>query len=362
MSGRTHLITERFALSGGTLDREAGVLRGAVICGLKSENGRDYEWGGRLKGKHVAYEGAVTNCDHGTDDTVERRFGWWANVRAGADGKPTGDFHMLKSHPMYERVAEAAEKNPRLYGFSHVIEAETRRHGGREIVESIKRVVSIDLVATPATTKSLFESARTNAVQTTLRAVIESARPKLAEAQQKATRRLLLLAEDDAGLGAVMDAPIDEPPADVEGGDAVDDAFKQLMHAQLDKLLEDSHSLAEFLSNIRELYKTRAKITGSGSAAAADTADDDTAEESRKAGADAIREALALLDPEKALDVMVVANTPKADRQKVADRLKAVREQKTGEEPRSAGRGAAERKRVEEQQQKQAGAPFCWQD
>jgi hypothetical protein len=44
-------------------------------------------------------------------------------------------------------------------GFSHNVEARTSRRGDRVVVEVITRVQSVDLVADPATTRGLFESA-----------------------------------------------------------------------------------------------------------------------------------------------------------------------------------------------------------
>jgi hypothetical protein len=69
------------------------------------------------------------------------------------------DLHFLKSHPLAARVCEAAERMPEVLGFSQ--NATTIQvpdgHGG-VVHESIKRVRSVDLVADPATTQSIFES------------------------------------------------------------------------------------------------------------------------------------------------------------------------------------------------------------
>ncbi|MGO9597438.1 MAG: hypothetical protein ACLP7Q_05395, partial [Isosphaeraceae bacterium] len=54
--------------------------------------------------------------------------------------------------------AEHAAEN---VGFSHNVEARTSRRGDRVVVEAILRVQSVDLVADPATTRGLFESAAT---------------------------------------------------------------------------------------------------------------------------------------------------------------------------------------------------------
>jgi hypothetical protein len=161
---------------------------------------------------------------------------------------------------------------------------------GREIVEAIESVDSIDLVAEPATTKGLFEGK--TVTRTTLRAVIEKYRTRLKEARtQKAARRLLLLAEDDAETDEMMNTPVDAPDSGATDPDqAIDAAFKQAMHAQVDALLDESHTLAEFITKIRELYKSRAKLLGKSPDADSDSDTDSKAgaEESRRAWARAL--------------------------------------------------------------------------
>jgi len=153
-------------LSGCRVDRQAGIVFGVLVCGTESANGRKYPWGRGLKCDPRVYEGKPVNCDHGTQNTVERRFGWLANVRVGSDGRPRADLHILKSHPMAGRVMEAAERNPSLFGMSHVAMARTRSERGVEIVEAITSVESVDIVASPATTKGLYESVGTRPAPT----------------------------------------------------------------------------------------------------------------------------------------------------------------------------------------------------
>lgn len=350
-------LTERSLrpFAGSSVDRRAGTIANVVICGFESANGRDYP-APVFKRDFAKYEGRPVNADHAQSATVDRRLGWFSGVKVGEDGKPRGTLNLLKSHPLYERVMEAAERNPALFGFSHVAYCKTRTERGREVVEAIERVESIDLVADPATTKGLYEStARRTGVASTLRAVIEKFRGKLKEQrQQKAARKLLLASEDDAGMGAMMDAPVEDPADDADGGDAIDDAFSQLMHASLDKLLDDSHSLNDFISHIRTLYKTRAQVTGSGSTDAGagsgsgDDDDDDPPSEGKKPSlAGVLKECETAGFVATTADLAVLTEMPsKTGRAAYIERLKKTTEGAGAEKPKSGGRAGTQTTRT----------------
>lgn len=156
-----------FVQSPGPLkvDRERGIIHRAKMIGTISRNKGEYP----LPTLHEArdlYEGAKCNTNHpdranpAADRDTDDRLGIFRNVTVESDGT-YGDLHVLKSHPMAERVFEAAE-NPELvdaFGFSH--NAHTIREqapDGHVIHKRITRVRSVDLVADPATTKSIFES------------------------------------------------------------------------------------------------------------------------------------------------------------------------------------------------------------
>ena len=153
-------LTERVTpFVGAQVDEEAGVIRRACICGLSSLNGNDYQPGCYGDGK--LYEGAKSFTNHRDRGgrQVEELLGWWENTSLRPDGKPEGDFHYLKSHPMAARMVEIAKRNPAAVGFSHVAQCETKPgKDGRTLVERVVKVESIDLVADPATTKGFFES------------------------------------------------------------------------------------------------------------------------------------------------------------------------------------------------------------
>ena len=270
--GVTKRLQERFALSSGPVDRAAGIVRDVLVCGTESANGRRYPWGAGLTCDPAVYEGRPVNCDHGRESTVDRRLGWLANVRVGSDGRPRADLHVLKSHPMADRVMEAAERNPALFGLSHVALARTRLDRGTEVVEAISSVESVDLVASPATTKSLYES---QPMPTTLKTFLESVGtakhgPRCRKwAAAKVVREMDGMPMD---MPPAPDAAMPEPDAD----DAVDAAFKAAIAAIGDQLLaasSDPAKVKELANKIKKLALAHGDINGDGKVDAADVDD-----------------------------------------------------------------------------------------
>jgi hypothetical protein len=154
-------VTERVdrPLAGCRVDRENGIIRGAKLCGLTSANGRSYP--AEVFRRGVAkYEGVHVYANHTRGErSIGDKLGWITNARIGPDGVPRGDLNLLTTHPDYPAIVEAAQRNPSLYGLSHVADCRVGRGtNGREQVESIESVVSVDLVAEPATTRGIFES------------------------------------------------------------------------------------------------------------------------------------------------------------------------------------------------------------
>lgn len=146
------------------IDRQTGVMRNCKLIGFESRNGRYYP-PEVLRGAVHLYEGAKVNIDHpergpGQERKISDRIGVIRNARFVEGRGIYGDFHYNPHHPMAERLAWDAENNPSAMGFSHNATMRLGRPGrdGREVVESIVAIRSIDLVADPATTTSLFES------------------------------------------------------------------------------------------------------------------------------------------------------------------------------------------------------------
>jgi hypothetical protein len=257
-----------FAPGAVTGTDDAPVITGVLLCGATSANKRRYLTKA-FEGERVKrYNGVPVFLNHSDSKSgrgYHEQIGIVQNARHRADGMPVGDIAINPEKPHARAFLWDAKHQSKACGMSHVAHCETKRAAdGWDDVTELVRVESVDVIAAngAATTKGLFEGKR--AVPTTLRAVIEANRAKLSEERQKAARKFLLLAEEDAAMGAMLDAPVDEP---ADGGDAMDDAFKSLMHTSLDKLLDESHSLADFLKNIRAIYKTRAQVTGNGKGA-----------------------------------------------------------------------------------------------
>jgi hypothetical protein len=277
------------------VDREHGVIRGVKLCGGTSANGRDYppEVFRRDVGK---YEGAAIYADHGRDRSVDRKLGWIESPRVDADGTPRGDAHLLKTHPLYDRVMEAAERNPALFGFSHVALCETSfGPDGRERVDGLRAVESVDLVAEPATTKGIFEDRRAGGEaadgtpvpnddpaawlasvslasfplsHTNRRSVMPVTIRELAawvtRHPRSTTRQILAckrLSEMDAG--AVGDEPAADtlPPDAAEPADAVTGGFKAALMSVIERAMGGRLELPAAIRKVKSLLAAHSLAT-----------------------------------------------------------------------------------------------------
>lgn len=156
--------------AGLRVDRQAGLIRGVKILGLKSRNGRQY-LPQALEEAIGLYEGAKVNINHtptpapGPRDYRDRL----GVIRQAAFRPEEGLFADLcfnPKHPLAEQLAWDAEHCPENVGLSHHVEARLARRDGQTVVEAILRVHSVDVVADPATTQGLFESAGLSAFGT----------------------------------------------------------------------------------------------------------------------------------------------------------------------------------------------------
>jgi hypothetical protein len=335
-------IEERMNVAGAMtaesrVDAANYVLHGVVLCGFESANGRRYPRK-VLEAECGKYDGAKVFLNHSKDG---RLFHEWVGVvrrpKPGSDGRPRGDIHLFKTEPVNATVIEKAQECPDKFGMSHVVRARTRREGAIDVIEGFDVVESVDIVTDPATTPGgLFEGKAVAKIP--FRKLLESVLPKLAPDRAKAVHGVL--AEDDAAMAPMLDAPVDEPGPDADGDDAMDDAFKQLMHTSMDKLLDESHSLSEFLKNIRAIYKTRAQVTGNGKATD-DAGDDAGAKESKELvkAADVLAEcALAKFSPTYDQGERLRGIPDKDTRAVVIESFKSAAAIQVAEVPRSTGR------------------------
>ena len=145
------------------VDRKNGVIRGVKILGVHSRNGRTYLPEALIEAARL-YEEAKVNVNHPKQSPLgardyQDRIGVLRNVVPRAAEGLFADFHFNPKHALAEQLIWDAEHTPQNVGFSHNVEARTARRGDQVVVEAITKVQSVDLVADPATTRGLFESA-----------------------------------------------------------------------------------------------------------------------------------------------------------------------------------------------------------
>ena len=158
-------ILQEFCDSRGVsvrIDREAGVIRGVKILGLESRNGRRY-LPEALAAAVPLYEDAKVNVNHPKGNPsaprdYQDRIGAIRQVTLRDGEGLFADFHFNPKHALAEQLLWDAEHAPENVGFSHNVEARIVRRGEQLVVEAIMRVQSVDLVADPATSRSLFEA------------------------------------------------------------------------------------------------------------------------------------------------------------------------------------------------------------
>lgn len=225
------------------------VVRDVKIVGTKSRKGRVYSSAGLQAAAHL-YEGCKVFFDHDSSQSAIQHgrsyghlFGRFRNVRWSGDGL-RGDLYYNAAHPMAESFSNWARNDPSAIGCSHDAEPTriSRMADGTPLVEGISQVSSVDIVASPATTKGLFEG--------------ENAMDEL----------------DMAGAGGAGDAITAPPPETGGGGDgAVGDGIMADAHMILD---DASMPVMDRLKKLKSLLNMHAEITGDSS----DPADESAAE------------------------------------------------------------------------------------
>lgn len=162
---------------GFEVDREACEVRGVKLCGLTSKNGRVYKESA-LRSAVGLYEGAKLNVDHRTKETPSRSYASRLGVARNVEFREgEGIFGTVKYNPktaVAEQFLWDCENLPESCGFSHDVAARTSRQGGKMFVEEITEVNSIDLVADPATVKSVKEAVEGEPEETSIASMLET--------------------------------------------------------------------------------------------------------------------------------------------------------------------------------------------
>jgi hypothetical protein len=139
----------------GVIDLSAGVLRGCHILGGWSSWGRRYPEAVIRKARRL-YEGRPVYFGH--------EGGWrhepLAHVRNPrvVDGRLYGDLRLNRFNPDEARALVRLALTEDRVGLSHYADCVGVKEDGVEIVQEIRRVLSVDVVRQGATTRGLFES------------------------------------------------------------------------------------------------------------------------------------------------------------------------------------------------------------
>lgn len=351
-----HEIVEWRIPSGATIDPATPIIPGVKILGLESRNGRTYlpECAARAAS---LYENMRVNVNHPHGDPMgprdyRDRLGVLRGVTVKSDGL-YADFHLNPKHALAEQLLWDAEHSPESVGFSHNVTARTARKGDRVVVEEITKVISVDLVADPATTKSLFESItplKETTVAKTVKQIVEAAQGNSLE---KRLLVQLLKEEDFAPMG---DAPVDVP-AEASPDDQMKAAFKTALMAVLDM---DPWDMTSAVTKLKDIVKAYDSLQGGGKTPTeeppAEGGDATEAADLRKQlaelqGREEARELLTEAKlPQNPAWVKALAALPKADRQAFVESLprgqvqtprsaaprQPITEQKDGETPKTA--------------------------
>lgn len=148
-----------FQNKSGAVDRDKCIVYGVKVLGFNSMNGRIYD-PKAIRDAVPLYENAPVNKDHKTEAPLfSDRLGWLQNVRFTSEGL-YADFKYNPHADGIESFLWFAENNGLGdVGFSHLVSGKSiPDQDGTERVVRIDRVRSVDLVANPATTTTIFES------------------------------------------------------------------------------------------------------------------------------------------------------------------------------------------------------------
>lgn len=297
------------------VDRDKGIIFGVKVLGRTSPNrhgidgAQSTEYTPEAMQRAVKlYEGLKVNVDHpprekpGKDRSSFDRLGKLQNVRIEADGI-YADLHLLKSHPMAERLMEAAEKMPDCFGLSHNAYGKGQVESGVYRIHEIVEVRSVDVVADAGTVQSLFES-KTMTTRKTVKATLESAGPIVKRHLSHLLKLNLLREEDELPDMAepAEDLPMDDAP--VAGAvPTLDDVVA--MVEQIKASHDPNIVKEEYLAGLDELLAKLKELGAGGSTAEADEGDDAEKEkdmkESKKATKPAAADVTALREQVDAL-------------------------------------------------------------
>lgn len=233
------------------IDEANHVVKRVKVVGLESKNRRRYKLEA-IRAAAPMYEEADVFLDHVANpakprgDKVGDRFGVLRNFVVESDGG-YADLHYNPHHPRAAQTIYEVKSIPNKIGLSHHADISTSG-SNPEVVESIDRVYSVDLVTRPATTKGVFESEGIP-MKKTLKELIAAATPKS-----------LSVLEDMMAGGAMMpDMPVEAADGSSADGQ-IKAAFRSAVIAAFDDESLDSKAT---LAKIKDVLNAYDKLTGS---------------------------------------------------------------------------------------------------
>lgn len=166
--------------AGFSIDMENRTLRNVCLLGSKSKNGYEYK-NSAIQEAASRYPGRVVYIDHSPTPSKRSLRDKAGRIMASPrfeNGRLFGDIKASKNSSGDLLLAEAQEQldNPdaKDVGMSHVVEGRMSKTG--KLVESIDKVISVDLVFNPATmTQGLRESENDNLEQ--LKPILSGKKP-----------------------------------------------------------------------------------------------------------------------------------------------------------------------------------------
>ncbi|MGB9690254.1 hypothetical protein [Thermogutta sp.] len=232
------------------VDVTAGVIRGVKVLGLESRNGRRYTEEA-LRTAVPLYEGAKVNVNHPQGEAAaprdyRDRLGLLRHVHYRAGEGLFADLHFNPKHDVAERLVWDAQHAPQNVGLSHNVLARVSRQGELTVVNEILRVLSVDVVADPASTQGLFESrsasAESSAVENGTLPDRETS-AKLAEEIQRLRRELALRRRLTNSL---LKPPGDSQPGRIPIGNALwQTLLEERDELRRSRLMEDLNQLVD---------------------------------------------------------------------------------------------------------------------
>jgi len=150
--------------SEANIDRDNNIIRNICLLTSESRNGRVYlpqaiEQAAALFEGVKAFANHPLKSERGEVRDVQDLIGKCKNVRY-SQGKLMADLFVLESHSGW--VFPLATQTPELVGISINAQGKIRKVNGKDVVEEIVEVRSVDLVSEPAATKNLFEDVVSN--------------------------------------------------------------------------------------------------------------------------------------------------------------------------------------------------------